>query len=411
LLALQNANVLDPSGTRFLPDHHVLIEDGRTIAIGPGAAPPWTAQWRRHDLAGTYLLPGLIDSHFHLVSRSASQVDDSLVGFGQVEGVVNAAERLAAGVTAVRDCGCRHRGIFALQAAIESGLVRGPRTFAAGTNPTGPKAPPHWRNVVATGPESLRAAVRQQVADGADWVKLILSHAEDPTDWAAVTSYLTAEEISAAVDEAQSLGVPIGCHCEGADVAELAVLAGMHALEHAPLITDRVAELMAQRGVVYVPTVWAFSSDAGLDLATLPAARRDALRHWQDEHRASVARAHAAGVTIAAGSDAEGSLPARDVLVSELLALRDCGLSTVDLLAAATRVGAALIGHGEDLGVLRSGALADLIAVRENPLADITALRDPTLVVARGQVVRDGSGDELPESARASVVATNRWIG
>jgi imidazolonepropionase-like amidohydrolase len=413
-LLLRRANVLDPDGAHFRGVDQVVVDDGIIVAIGSGE-PALAPGDRELDIAGGYLVPGLIDSHFHLVSRSAELVDEDLVALGMVEGTVNAAERLAAGVTAVRDCGCRHRGIFALTSAIESGLIRGPRAYVAGTNPTGPTAPAHWRNVVAHDAAELRAVIRQQVADGAHWVKLILAHAEDPADWSAVSRYLTDAEIAAGVDEAHRLGVKIGCHCEGWEVSAAAVAAGMDALDHAPLVSAETAAQMAERGTVYVPTVWAFSGDAGVDLDSLPTARRDAIRRWQDEHRASVGRAHAAGVTIAAGSDAEGSLPDRGVLVEEMLALRDCGLSTVEVLAAATRSGAGLIGHTDDLGVLRVGALADLVAVQGNPLDDIAELRNPTVVVARGHDVRDQLGgraidDTIPSGARDLVVSTSRWL-
>jgi imidazolonepropionase-like amidohydrolase len=390
------------------------VEHGRITAIGTGAAPAPIGGETRLDLAGAYVNPGLIDSHFHLISRSAAVVDDDLIALGMIEGTVNAAERIAAGVTAVRDCGCRHRGIYPLTRAINAGLVRGPRAYVAGTNPTGPDAPGHWRNVVARNADELRAVIRQQVDDGADWVKLILAHAESPTDWSAVTRYLTDDEIAAGIDEAHRLGVKIGCHCEGWDVAAIAVRSGMDALDHAPLVSDTVAAEMATRGTVYIPTVWAFSGDAGVDLDALSEADRKSLLHWQDEHRASVARAHAAGVIIAAGSDAEGSLPVRDVLVQEMLVLAECGLSPVEVLAAATRNGAGLIGHGNDLGVIKPGALADLVVVSSNPFDDLRVFADPLLVIARGAVARDSRSpslvaDGLSATARESVMATARW--
>jgi imidazolonepropionase-like amidohydrolase len=414
-LVLTNAHVLDPAGLRFTAGGYVIVDDGRIIGVGTGAAPTALADETRVDLGGAFIAPGLIDSHFHLISRSAAVVDDELIESGMLEGTVNAAERLAAGVTAVRDCGCRHGGIHALTRAIESGLVRGPRAYVAGTNPTGPAAPGHWRNVVARDAQELRSVIREQVELGADWVKLILAHAESPTEWSAVTRYLSDDEIAAGVDEAHRLGVKIGCHCEGWEVAAVAVRAGMDVLDHAALLSREVADEMAVRGTAYVPTVWAFSDDTGVDLDELPELERKSLQHWQDEHRASVRRAHAAGVVIAAGSDAEGSLPERNVLVEELRVLAECGLSPAEVLAAATRNGAGLIGHGDDLGMIRSGALADLIVLAASPFDDLGVLSKPLLVVSRGEVVRDRRapslvGDELPPRARESVVSTARWV-
>ena len=392
-----------------------MVEDGGITGHGTGAAPAPVGGEVRLDLAGAYVTPGLIDSHFHLISRSAAVVDDDLIALGMIEGTVNAAERIAAGVTAVRDCGCRHRGIHPLTRAINAGLLRGPRAYVAGTNPTGPAAPDHWRNVVARDADELRTVIRQQVDDGADWVKLILAHAENPTDWSAVTRYLTDDEITAGVDEAHRLGVKIGCHCEGWDVAAIAVSSGIMCSTTRPW-SARPSRRIWPRGARSTSRRSGRSAVTRASTST-PCAKdeRTSLLHWQDEHRASVQRAHdAAGVIIAAGSDAEGSLPARDVLVPRDLVLAECGLTPTEVLAAATRNGAALIGHGNDLGVHQAGALSDLVVVSTNPLEDLRAFADPLLVVARGSVVRDSRSsslvaDGLSATARESVMATARW--
>lgn len=411
-LVLTGGSVLAPDGTRFAPGY-VIVTDGVITAVAAGQAPALVPGEARVDLAGGYLLPGLIDAHFHLVSRSAAVADERLVGLSMIEGVLNARSRLLAGVTSVRDCGCRHAGIYALRSAIEAGLVPGPRTFAAGRNPTGMAAPAHWRNVFADGSAQLRAAIRQQVADGADWVKLILAHAPDPADWSAVDQYLTFAEMSDSVATARELGVHVGCHCEGWEVAAAAVAAGFDSLEHAPLIRQDVAEAMAGRGTVYTPTVWAFGADSGVDVSALTAGRRDALARWQDEHKASVARAREAGVLIAAGSDAEGSLPPCDVLLREMLTLADCGLSNAEVLAAATTAGATLMGRARELGRIASGYLADMVVADRSPLDDLRVLAAPRLVISRGAIACDASAAGPPSGLSAGAAslgtATTRW--
>jgi imidazolonepropionase-like amidohydrolase len=405
--------ILRSDGAGFDGSGYVVVEDGMIAGLGHGEPPSKQVGEDRYDLPGCFLIPGLIDSHFHLISRSAEDADDNVVSMGMVEGVVTAERCLRAGVTAVRDCGCRHRGIHTLRRAIDRGLVPGPRCYLAGRNPTGSTAPAHWRNVVVDGEEELRAAIRTQIDDGADWVKLILAHAADPADWSAVEMFLTETDVRAGVEEAHRLGVKIGCHCEGWEAAALAVRAGMDSLDHAPLVSAEVAAEMAQRGTFYIPTVWAFTRDAGLDLSHLSQSQRDSLSRWQDEHRTSVERAYAAGVPIAAGSDAEAVLPDRDVLLRELRTLAECGLSSVDLLRAATSVGAALMDRS-DLGRIEVGVAADLVVLDSSPLENLDTLADPRLVIARGQVVVDrlvpgvrsavapGAGGEL-----ASV--TSRW--
>jgi imidazolonepropionase-like amidohydrolase len=414
-LILIRCRVLDAQSARFVDGSHVVLEGDRILAVATGTPPEPGPHDTVIDLGGSYVLPGLIDSHFHLVSRSAEEADEALVSLSMIEGVLNAATRLEAGVTAVRDCGCRHEGIHVLARAIETGLVPGPRPYVAGTNPTGPGAPAHWRNVVVRGPEALRREVRRQHENGAGWVKLILSHAENPLDWSAATPYLSEEEVAAGVDEAHRLGLKIGCHCEGWETADLAVRAGMDSLDHAPLVSSRTADEMAERGMTYVPTIWAFSGDSGLDPEALTAEQQTSLRRWQQEHRRSVERAHTAGVLIAAGSDAAGSLPAAGVLQEEMRTLGECGLSGPEVLRAATSIGAALMGREQELGLVKAGYLADIVVVDGDPLTDLSVLSSPRLVISRGLVALDRlrpgiPRPPLPAEALRMISETSRWV-
>ncbi len=365
------------------------------------------------DVTGKYVLPGLIDSHFHLVSRSAAAVDDSLVAISTIEGVVNARERIEAGVTTVRDAGCRHHGVHQLVAAMDSGLVTGPRAFAAGRNPAGPRAPGHWRNVFVNGAAEVRTAVRTELAAGAKWVKFILSHAEDPVQWSRVTTYFTEGDLRAGIEEAHEAGARTGVHCEGYEPAAMAVRCGIDALDHAPQLDERTAAMMAARGVIYVPTLWAFSVDSGIDLGSLDPPSADAVQRGQAEHRASVQRALRAGVTIAAGSDAAGSLPPRDVLVRELIALNGAGMAVSQVLGAATINGAAAVGEPARLGSIEIGRAADVVVVDDDPLKDLAGLARPCLVVARGRVVVDNltarSTLLSPPAEVATAGMTSRW--
>lgn len=407
-LVVHGGPILVSATGGWLDGGHLIAEAGRVVTVGQGDPPAPHPDETRVDLDGRRLLPGLVDSHFHLVSRSSRSVDLELVASGLVEGVVTAVTRLAGGVTSVRDCGCRHHGIHQLRRAIDAGLVPGPRAAVAGRNPTSALAPDHWRNVVVDGPKEMAATVAAELAGGADFVKLILAHAEDPTDWAGVTSYLDDDELAAGVTAAHSAGARVGVHCEGRDEARRAIDAGVDVLDHAPLLDDRTVEAMAATGAVYVPTIWAFSADSGLDG---PAAV--AVRAWQEEHRRSVLRARAAGVTVAAGSDAAGSLPPADVLIDEMECLVAAGMSTEEVLAAATTGGAAAMGCIGRIGVIAEGAAADMVVVDGDPTVDLSVLRHPHLVVCRGRIhdpgrLREGWAEEI-ETVSALGASTSRW--
>jgi imidazolonepropionase-like amidohydrolase len=404
-LILSGAHVLNAAGEEFIAGAHVITEGDRIVAIAQGE-PDIGTNDEVHELDGAYVIPGLIDAHFHLVSRSAHEVDDALIAGSMIEGVVTAAAVLAAGVTTVRDCGCRHLGIHELRKAM-GGLIPGPRAYVAGRNPTGPLAPRHWRNVTASGTAAMRAAVMTELDAGADFIKLVVAHAEQPTDWSQVTTFLSEDELRAAVQTAHERGARVGAHIEGFEVAAAAVRAGIDVLDHAPLLSEETVEQMAALGTAYVPTVWGFSDDSGIDLDRLDAADAEAIGRWRAEHKASVRRALAAGVLVAAGSDAAGSLPAGTVLHDELDALADCGLTGSALLATATRNAAAVIGRQEKLGVIEVGALADLVVLGADPLMDIAALRTPELVVSRGRVL-NSSWAPQPELLAAAV--TERWV-
>jgi imidazolonepropionase-like amidohydrolase len=404
-LAFVGAHVLAPDASSF-SERTVHVDSG--IITGVDSLPPSPAELTV-DVTGRYLIPGLIDAHYHLISRSEEVLDARMIAGSMIEGVINAEDCIASGVTSVRDCGCRHEGIYTLQEAIAAGAAVGPDSMTAGRNPTGENAPRHWRNVFASGPDAMRAAVRSQVEAGAGWVKVILAHAFDPLDWADVTEFMSDDEITAAVDEAHLLGVRIGAHCEGWEVAERAIRLGLDSLDHAPLLSDAAVAEMKARGMTYTPTVWAFSSDAGVDLEALPPSDAARIKDWRAQHRASVRRAFDAGVPIAAGSDSASAVTGRGVLVDEMEALLECGLPSPAVLAAATLHSAAVMGRGDIVGAISATLRADLVVLTEDPLVDLAALRNPESVWKAG-VLRSANGSIVQDTVRAlddAVVA--RW--
>jgi imidazolonepropionase-like amidohydrolase len=381
--------------------------DGETIT-GVDTRPPGPDE-TPVDAGGLYVVPGLVDAHYHLVSRSSEHPTDQDLTESILEGVRNAEDTLASGVTTVRDCGCRTIAIYTLQAGIADGMACGPASVTAGRNPTGSAAPAHWRNVVADGPAGMRAAVRSQVEAGAGWVKLILAHAESPTAWDQVTVFMSDEEIAAAVDEAHALGVAIGAHCEGWEVAERAVRLGLDSLDHAPLLSEEAVAGMAAGAMTYTPTLWAFSDDSGIDLDALDPSDRDSVLAWREEHRASVRRALAAGVPIAAGSDSASTLTGEGVLANELASLVAAGLSPAQALEAATATGAALLGRGDRLGRIRAGFQADLVALTADPLADIGAVRSPAWVRQHGTLRFSAEHGIVPARPAVGDAVVARW--
>jgi imidazolonepropionase-like amidohydrolase len=342
----------------------------------------------------------------HLMSRSGVEADADLVTTSTIDGILSAQRTIEAGVTTVRDPGCKHRGIYRLKKEIASGRIPGPRTFAAGPNIVGSGAPVDWRNVFADGVDAVRRAVRLERLAGADFIKLVLSHTTAASRWETCLRYLNDEEIAAAVSEAHALGARVGCHCEGLPAARGAVAAGMDVIDHGLALDEALIQQMVEQGTFYVPTLWAFSSATHLNYAKT--IREDQVPDYEarisNAHLASVQMAHAAGITIGAGSDPIHWIPARDVLVKEIGALVSAaGFSVTDALISGTINGARVIGVEDSTGSLDAGKYADVVVVDGDPRDDIRALARPTVVMKEGDVMLDLLGK--PEAAEAHWLA------
>jgi imidazolonepropionase-like amidohydrolase len=400
-LLLSGARVLDPAGDRLVAGLDVLVADGRIAAVGPaGTLRPAAAAGRdavRIDLSGLSLLPGLIDLHTHLLLHPYDetpwndQVLKEPLELRTIRAVTAARATLEAGFTTIRELGTEGAGFadVALRDAIAARMVPGPRIFAStraivASGSYGPAGfDPRWEMPkgaqVADGADGMRRAVREQIAAGADWIKVYADYARRPG--APSTPTFSQEEVAAAVEEARSAGLRVSAHAHTAEGMRRAVLAGVATIEHGTGATSEVLELMRQRGVALCPTLAAaeaVSRYAGWHPGEPPPQRlRDA--------RAAFERALASGVIIANGSDA--GVFAHGDNARELELLVAWGMKPRDALRAATATAAAVLGR--DLGRIAPGFVADLVAFQGDPLADVGALRHPVLVIQEGRVMVD----------------------
>ena len=389
---IKGGPIFDVAAGAFVEDRAIVVEGERIAEIAPLSALPAESGARVVDVAGRHLLPGLIDSHYHLMSRSQPEVTDDRITLSVLEAVKTSRQAIEAGLTTVRDPGCKHLGIFTLRDEIAAGRVIGPRAYVAGPNVTGSFASPEWRNAFADGPDEVRKVVRKAVLAGADFIKLILSHEPPADDWRRLVRFLTDAEIEAAVSEAHAIGRPLGCHCEGIEAARAAVEAGMDTLDHGTVIDEALAARMAERGTALVPTLWAYRVETQIGWGVFGEDQRERYeREFRAEHLAAFRNAVAAGVTIGAGSDSIIEIPERDATVLELEALRDAGLPPADVLRAATINGARIIGLEDRIGSLEAGKLADVIAVDGDPLSDLRVLERPAFVIKAGTSLIENS--------------------
>ena len=389
--AIRAARLLDVKTGALVNNAVVLIEGERIVAVGSGLSIP--AGTRVIDLGDVTLLPGLIDSHTHLLSSRDGEYGTMLLTKSQayraLEGASNARRTLLAGYTAVRDVESEGAGYadVALRDAINRGLVDGPRMKVAtrGIAVIGQYLPldvspdlpdfPHGAQMIS-GVEEARRAVREQIGYGADLIK-IYADLRYPT--------LTIEEISVIVEEAHKAGRTVAAHATTLQGIRNAVTAGVDSIEHGYRVDRATLELIKQKGVSWVPT-FARRVEAFAAITDEETRRRADARML--EIRKMLQTARDLGVRIAAGYDpSEPKHHGSNAL--EIVALTTAGLTNLEAIRAATISGAELLGWQDRIGSLETGKFADIIAVGGNPLADIKELEHVLFVMKGGVVVKD----------------------
>jgi len=398
-LLIRGARILDPQGEKLLEGQAILIEEGKIRKVGPAAelAPPPGAKVL--DLGGLVVVPGLIDLHTHLLLHPydeapwETQVLKEALELRTLRAVPAARATLRAGFTTIRDLGSEGAGFadVALRDAIRGGLVEGPRIFAStralvASFSYGPSGfDPRWdvpRGAQqVTGPDAMRRAVRQQIAAGADWIKVYADYRRTPG--ARSTPTFTVEEMHAAVLEARSAGLPVSAHASTAEGIRRAVLAGVRTIEHGSEADEAALKLMREHEVTLCPTLAA--SEAMARYAGWKPGQPEPERMRAD--RLLIARALKIGVSIACGSDAGVFAHGQNAREIELMA--EYGMGPAGALRSATIEAARVLDRGQELGRIAPGFTADLIAVRGNPLGDPRALENPVLVLKEGRVVAD----------------------
>jgi imidazolonepropionase-like amidohydrolase len=349
------------------------------------------------DLSKYTGLPGLIDVHTHMTFYT-----DETPGEPMLKQLTNnppavevflarkgAMRTLEAGVTTVRDLGADQYMDIAMRDLINRGEMIGPRMFVCGYGlsttytPYKPGLNPPAGGIADGVPEVLNV-VRQQIAAGADVVKMYASTGTDD-DVTGFQTY-TLEEIKAAVDMAHQFGKKIAIHSYGPDGARDAVRAGTDSLEHAPDLDDATIQGMAKRGTFYVPTIDhnRYYIDNGDKIGYAPG-YKEKLQAFIPRNLESARKAFKAGVKFAMGSDAVYTMFGQNT--RELGWFVKAGMTPEQALRTATTNAAELLGKEKDLGAVAPGYFADLVAVEGDPLADISVVLNHVKWVMKGGAV------------------------
>ena len=379
----------------------VLVTGDRIVAVGPNLLAP--ADATLVDLRGTTLMPGMIEGHGHLFLHPYDETswDDQVLheplALRTARAVASAKATLLAGFTSERDLGTEGAGYadVGLKAAIDQGIVAGPRLSVAtraivALGAYGPKGfepgvlIPQGAEEVS-GVEQIVAAVRRQIAAGADWIKLYADYRWRAGEDSRAT--LSLEEMRAAVAAAHDAGRLVAVHATTAEGMRRAVAVGVDTIEHGYGGTPEIFAAMAAKGIALCSTLAASDATSryrGWD-GSEPAPTAVAI------NRKSFQSAMKAGVPVCMGGDVGVFAHGQNARELELMAA--AGMTPANVLIAATWGNARWLRLSERLGAVKPGLLADLIAVEGDPTADIRAVRRIRMVMKGGTVVSSGELD------------------
>ncbi|MFC7202403.1 amidohydrolase family protein [Haloferax namakaokahaiae] len=351
------------------------------------------------SLTGKTVTPGIVDAHLHFsLSGERSVVD--VVGMSDAELTLvearNARKTLEAGITGVRAMGARDLDVV-LKRAIEAGDVPGPRMIANCRSVTITGGHGHHMGREIDGPVDARRAVREQVKQGADFIKFMTTGGVTTpgSDPGAVA--FTDDELHAIVDEAHNRGVHAATHAHGAEGVKAAIEAGVDTVEHGTFLDEEAIDLFLDTDTTLVPTL---SAPYHIVRNTEAATKEDVAKTEvvYERHLESFRMAVEAGVTIAGGTDAGTPFNFHGGNASEIQFMAQHAMEPLEAIRAMTENSAEAIGL-DGCGVVEPGAYADILVFDDDPLADLTVLNDPTAVLKGGEVV----AGSLPKAGRTEL--------
>jgi imidazolonepropionase-like amidohydrolase len=408
---IQAGRLLDRPGEAPRGASTLHVRDGKVVEVREGhvgAAEFGIAAAEVIDLRDHFVLPGMIDSHVHL-SSDRGGVAGQLAGVQMnpvdvaYEAQMNARKTLMAGFTTVRNLGDGDGVIRALRDAVKAGKVDGPRILTANSSisatsghadptlgfRTDLRAAVNRNGNVCDGVDACRRAVRTQISEGADVIKMTITGGVNSRIGAGLGAQMFEDEARAVVETARMYDKKVAVHAHGADGINLALRLGVDSIEHGTLLDEDSIRLFRESGAYYVPTLSTVNGYLAR-IAADPNAYTGEVRAKIDWRIGitgkSLERAVPGGVKIAFGTDAGVSLHGRNADEFELLVKH--GLTPMQAIVAATANAADLLGLADQVGALTPGLQADLIAVEGDPLSDITVLKQVDWVIQSGRVVK-----------------------
>jgi len=406
-LVIKGGRLIDGTGSDPIDNAMILIKNDRIEAVGSEGAVDYPKEAEVVDATGKTVMPGLIDAHIHFLGlRSMNQLtwffDDPILR--AMRGVTDAWKVIDAGFTTVRDIGSVY-GIR-LRDAVNEGSCVGPRIVASGRaiSQTGGHSDvlhslPVEANErvgigrVADGVAEVRKAAREQLRDGADFLKIMTTGGIMSERDVSTSCQFSLEEIRAVVEEAANVGCRTASHAQGTSGIKNALIGGIKVIEHGMYLNEECLDLMVKNDQYLVPTLAIVDSIVvnGEKVGVLPSSIHKA-KIAQEAHIESFKKAYKAGILCGLGTDylSDPMSPLGQNAIELEIYVNKVGLSPMETIVCATKNNAEVLDLADEIGTLETGKQADLIIVDGDPLADISVLRDREKILKifkRGQVV------------------------
>ena len=393
----------DPSTGKILNHATVVISDGRVTRIEDGFTEAPGA--KIVDLAHSFVLPGLIDSHVHLTLQtepdSMLQLVRKSAADQAMDGVAYARRTLYAGFTTVIDLGGENDAVFAVRDAANANKFPAPHIIASGEYITatggGGDVQGYRPEVMAvlhdpnqcSGADECARVVRQQIQRGADVIKVIATGSVISETATGVGNQFSDAELESIVTTAHRMGKRVTAHAHSADGINAALRAGVDSIEHGSYLDNNSIALFKSHGAYYIPTLMAGATIVKMaNEGGLPPATADKARTVGPVMLGAAKRAHQAGVKMAYGTDT--GVSAHGLNAGEFSLLTQAGFSPLDSIRMATVWAADHAGIADKAGALKPGYRADIIAVEGDPTADTHTLEHVRFVMKDGVVYFSG---------------------
>ncbi len=381
LKAIKGGLIINGKGEAPIPDGLILVDGNRIQAVGSRGDLPIPAEAEVEDLGSATLLPGLIDTHVHLVMNARADCVTSLAHKSAVDSVLeaagNARRALRGGVTTVRDCADVFGVTLTLKRSIDAGHLDGPRILACGLPITTTAGHLHYMGISADSTEEVLKAVRTVVTMGVDWIKVCATGGGLTPDSNVRRAQYSAETLAALVQDGHRLGRKVAAHAHGTEGILNCAIAGTDSIEHCSWMGEEdghrydedAVDLIRKKGLYVSHTITGPRTGSPEEVEEL-------LNTEFGERFALLKRTLEEGVRMVISSDA-GVPDTRfdDFAGSLVIAVKCCGFSPMGSIIAATSRAAEMLGMEDRVGSLEPGRFADILAVDGDPLQDILAIR------------------------------------